>query len=145
MDFWILDFWISGFLDFLDFWRYLWNEKSYRRSAGVKTTGISGAFKIFQTKKHHENKLLDFVFLEFGFLDFFWISFQILLFWAISGFPEADFHSPKLPLVIYHARVVTHMHLNTFSVGQTNTNTNTNNFSFNQNHPRRPQTPLFPI
>ena len=30
-----MDFWI-----FLDFWLYLGNEKSYRKSAGVKTTGF---------------------------------------------------------------------------------------------------------
>ena len=44
-----LDLWICGFLYFCifsDFWPYLGNEKSYRRSAGVKTTGFSRAFQI---------------------------------------------------------------------------------------------------
>ena len=46
IDFWILDL-MSGFWDFsLDFWRYLGNEKSYRRSAGVKMTGFARAFQI---------------------------------------------------------------------------------------------------
>jgi len=47
----ILDFWISGFLDFwifLDFRLYLGNEKSYQKSAGVKTTRFLRAFWIFQ-------------------------------------------------------------------------------------------------
>ena len=37
-----LNFWISGFLNFLDFWLYLGNKKSYRRSAGVKTIFLGG-------------------------------------------------------------------------------------------------------
>ena len=44
-----LDFCMTGFLDFcifLDFWSYLGNEKSYHRSAGVKTTGFLRAFPI---------------------------------------------------------------------------------------------------
>jgi len=32
----------------LDFWLYLGNKKSYRRSPGVKTTEFSGAVKIFK-------------------------------------------------------------------------------------------------
>ena len=46
--------------------RYLGNEKSCRRSAGVKTTGFSRAFWILQ-----KNQILDFWIS--GFLDF-WIS-----------------------------------------------------------------------
>ena len=57
-----LYFCISGFLGFyLDFWPYLRNEKSYCRSAGVKTTGIVRAFQIFRRN------------WTFGFLGF-WIS-----------------------------------------------------------------------
>ena len=41
LDFWIsVFFWISGFLYFFYFWPYLGNEKSYWRSAGIKTTGF---------------------------------------------------------------------------------------------------------
>ena len=46
----IMDFWNSGFLDFwilwifMDFRLYLGNEKSYWKSAGVKTTGFSRLF-----------------------------------------------------------------------------------------------------
>ena len=39
-----LDCWILDFL--LDFWPYLGNEKSYRRSAGVKTTSFLKAFSV---------------------------------------------------------------------------------------------------
>jgi len=52
LDFWISGFWISVF--FLDFWPYLGNEKSYRRSTGVKTTGFSRAFQISVWVTRHE-------------------------------------------------------------------------------------------
>ena len=72
-NFGFLDFWIFGFLDFwifLDFRLYLGNENSYRKSAGVKTTGFSRAFWSFQ-------KIWNFGFLNFlnfGYPDFldFW-------------------------------------------------------------------------
>ena len=35
-------------IEFLDFLPYLKNEKSYRRSAGVQTTGFLGFFQIFE-------------------------------------------------------------------------------------------------
>ena len=55
---------ISVFLYFLDFCLYLGNEKSYWRSAGVKTTWFSRAFQISK-----ENYFRIFVFLYFlGFL-----------------------------------------------------------------------------
>ena len=34
------------------------------------------------------------------------------LFWAIFGVPEADYHSPNLPMVIYHANGVRHIRWN---------------------------------
>ena len=91
MKFWIsgfLDFWISGFLDFwifLDFRLYLGNEKSYQKSAGVKTTRFLRAFWIFQKNMK---------FWISGFLDF-WISG---FFW-ISGYISATKRATGDPLV----------------------------------------------
>ena len=42
---------------FVILWQYLGNEKSYERSAGVKTTGFSVPFQIHKTnfRKHRQN------------------------------------------------------------------------------------------
>ena len=83
----------EGFFDqfFLDFWRYLGNEKSYRRSTGVKTTGFLGLFRFSKTNQ------------IFGFLDdwisvFFWISGHILGTKRATGDPRVskrpDFSGP---------------------------------------------------
>ena len=77
-----MKFWISGFLDFgisgffSDFWLYLGNEKSYQKSAGVKTT------RFFKNMK-----FLNSGFLDFWISGFFWISGYILATKRATGNP----------------------------------------------------------
>ena len=57
-----LDDRISGFLDFLDFWPYLGNEKSYRRSAGVNTTRFLRAFHISKKIEFLDFRISEFMY-----------------------------------------------------------------------------------